>query len=219
MRPGTFLVFLSALAASGGSARAGLPAPAAQAQAAPGRAMLSKGDAGRALAWGKDICVLWAPPGTSFRNAPLAFAGFGLHGPGGYDDLAGLDLRNHVAIIARRVPELPVFARLPRKDRSLAARIRRLDQAGALGVIVLEEAPLPGPRMVLGNVDLPVLVMTPASLSPECGDLAARLRRIISTGHPQSQDFIYAPWTTLTLDVPGGRAPGHRRDPDDRDRR
>ena len=218
MRPGTFLVFLSALAASGGIVRVGLPAPAVQAQAAPGRAVLSKGDAGRPLLWGKDIRVLWAPPGTSFRNAPLAFAGFGLRVPGVYDDLAGLDLRDHVAIIARRVPELPVFTRLSRKDRSLAARLRLLDKAGALGVIVLEDAPLPG-RKALGKVALPVLTMPAAALSPECGDLAARLRAIATTGRPQSQDFIYAPWTTLSLDLPGKRVPAPRRDPDDRARR
>ena len=218
MRPCTFLVFLSALAASGGSARAGLPSPAPQAQAAPCRAMLSKGDAGRVLVWGKDIRVLWAPPGTSFRNAPLAFAGFGLQVPGGYDDLAGLGLAGHVAIIARRVPDLPRFAPLPAKDRRLAARIRNLEKAGALGVIVLEDAPLPG-RKALGKAGLPVLAMPVAALSPECGDLAARLRAIATTGRPQSQDFIYAPWTTLSLDLPGKRASAPRRDPDDPDRR
>ena len=218
MRPGTFLVFLSALAASGGFARAGLPSPAAQAQVAPGRAMLSKGDAGRALVWGRDIRVLSAPPGTSFRNTPLAFAGFGLRVPGVYDDLAGLDLAGHVAIIACQVPEVPGFAHLPRKDRRLAARIRHLEKAGALGVIVLEDGPLPG-RKALGKVDLPVLAMPASALSPECGDLAARLRTIATTGHPQSQDFIYAPWTTLSLDLPGKRAPAPRRDADDPDRR
>lgn len=219
MRPGTFLVFLSAFAASGCFARAAPPSSAARVQAAPGRAMLSKGDASRVLVWGKDIQLLNPHAGVSFRNAPLAFAGFGLCVPGSYDDLAGLDLRDHVAIIARRVPELPVFARLLRKDRSLAARIRLLDKAGALGVIVLEEAPLSGSRMALGNAGLPVLVMTPAALSPECGDLAARLRAIATTGHPQSQDFIYAPWTTISLDLPGKRTPAPRRDSDDRDRR
>ncbi|MDE3033851.1 MAG: hypothetical protein KGI56_09320 [Acidobacteriota bacterium] len=218
MRPGTFLVFLSALAVSGGFARAAPPSSATRLHPAPGRAMLSKGDAGRILVWGKDIRVLWAPPGTSFRNAPLAFAGYGLRVPGVYDDLAGLGLAGHVAIIARRVPDLPRFARLPAKDRRLATRIRHLEKAGALGVILLEDGPLPG-RKALGKVDLPVLAMPASALSAECGDLAARLRTIATTGHPQSQDFIYAPWTTLSLDLPGKRTPAPRRDADDPDRR
>jgi hypothetical protein len=202
MRPGTFLVFLSALAAAAGSVQAGVPTPAARIQTAPARAMLSKGDASRVLVWGKDL-QLAAGPLAPLQNVPLAFVGFGLRVPGAYDDFAGLGLAGHVAIIARRVPDLPVLSRLARKARSLAARIRRLDQAGAIGVIVLEDAPRPGIRLDLGNVDLPVLVMAPAALSPECGDLAARLRQITATGRPQSQDFIYAPWTTLTLEVPG----------------
>ena len=111
MRPGTSLVFRSALAAAGGSARAGAPVPAARTHPAQVRATLSKGDADRLLVWGKDI-RLASGPLTPLQNVPLAFVGFGLRVPGAYDDLAGLALAGHGAVIARRVPDLPVFARL-----------------------------------------------------------------------------------------------------------
>ena len=48
-------------------------------------------------------------------------------------------------------------------------------------------------------MDIPVLSLAADALGTACGDLQARLKTIRETGKPASQDFIYAPWTTLTL--------------------
>lgn len=166
-------------------------------------AQLARGEDISTLAWGKDIEAYGFSADGEFRNKPLAFVGYGLQVPGGYDDLAGIDLKDHVAVIARTVPDLPVFAHLGRGDRSLIARIKRLEAAKAEAVVVLEDGPLHPPQREEGpaKFDLPVLAMTPAALAPACEDLAARLQKLRETGQPQSRDYIYAPWSTLSLDL------------------
>jgi hypothetical protein len=166
-------------------------------------ATLSKGDIGQALVWGKDVEALGFSADTDFQNKALAFVGFGLQVPGGYDDFAGIELKDRVAVIARTVPDLPAFAHLPRGERSLLARIKKLENAKVAAVIVLQDGPLHPPQREEGPVklDLPVLAMPAATLTADCGDLAARLQKIHETGQPQSQDFIYAPWTTLSLSL------------------
>ncbi len=166
-------------------------------------AQLAKGEDFHPLVWGKDVEAYGFSSDAGFSNKPLAFVGYGLQVPGGYDDLAGIDLKDHVAVIARTVPDLPAFAHLARGDRSLIARIKRLEAAKAEAVIVLEDGPLHPPQREEGpaKLDLPVLAMTPAALAPACDDLAARLQKIRETGQPQSRDYIYAPWSTLTLDL------------------
>jgi len=166
-------------------------------------AQLSKGDLGHSLVWGKDVEAMGFSADAEFQNKALAFVGFGLQVPGGYDDLAGIELKDRVAVIARAVPDLPAFAHLPRGERSLLARLKRLENAKVAAVIVLDDGPLHPPQREEGPVrlDLPVLVMPPATLAADCGDLPARLQKIRDTGQPQSQDFIYAPWTTLSLDL------------------
>ena len=176
------------------------------------QALLTKGETDRPLVWGKEVAALGCSADADFRSKPLAFVGFGLQVPGGYDDLAGLQLRDHVAVIARTVPDIPAFAHLPPGQRSLLTRIRRLADAGVAGVIVLEDPRPLGPVAVPVALNLPVLTMPPATLAADCGDLAARLQKIRETGRPQSQDFIYAPWTTLSLSLKlrriEGQAPG-----------
>lgn len=166
-------------------------------------AQLARGEDVFSLAWGKDIEAYGFSADGAFRNKPLAFVGFGLQVPGGYDDLAGIDLKDHVAVIARTVPDLPAFAHLGRGDRSLVTRIKRLEAAHAEAVVVLEDGPLHPPQREEGpaRLDLPVLAMTPAALAPACEDLAARLQKLRETGQPQSRDYIYAPWSTLSLDL------------------
>lgn len=165
------------------------------------RAQLFKGDFGQALVWGKDVEALGFSADAEFQNKALAFVGFGIQVPGGYDDFAGIELKDRVAVIARLVPDLPAFAHVPMAERSLLARLRKLEHAQVAAVIILAEGPLHPPRDEEGTakLDLPVLEMPPATLAADCGDLAARLQKIRETGQPQSQDFIYAPWTTLSL--------------------
>lgn len=164
---------------------------------------LIHGDTPRPLTWGKDIEALGLSADASFRFRPLTFVGFGIQVPGGYDDLAGLDLKNRVAVIARTVPELDAFAHVARGERSLLARLKRLETAKVAAVIVLEENGLRPLLREEGPVklEIPVVGMTPEALGDFCGDLLARLKTIKDTGKPASQDFVQAPWTALALDL------------------
>jgi hypothetical protein len=199
MRPWIALVIVpaAALLAAAPPARAARP----RIERVAARAQLFKGDFGQALVWGKDVEAMGFSADAEFQNKALAFVGFGIQVPGGYDDFAGIELKDRVAVIARSVPDLPAFAHLPMAERSLLARLRKLEHAQVAAVIVLADGPLHPPQREEGpaKLDLPVLVMPPATLAADCGDLAARLQKIRETGQPQSQDFIYAPWTTLSL--------------------
>ncbi len=161
------------------------------------------GDSPRSLVWGKDIEALGLSGDASFGNKALAFVGYGVQIPGGYDDLAGLDIKGRVAVIARTVPDLDAFAHLPRGERSLLARLKRLEAAKVAGVIILEEAGLRPLLREEGPVklEIPVVGITPEGLGGACGDLAARLKTIKDTGNPASLDFVRAPWTALSLDL------------------
>ncbi len=166
-------------------------------------ATLIQGDSPRPLVWGKDIEALGLSGDADFRSKALAFVGYGIQIPGGYDDLAGIELKGRVAVIARSVPDLEVFAHLPRGERSLLARLKRLETAKVAGVIVLEEGGVRPLQREEGPVkmDIPVVGMTAEGFGGACGDLAARLKTIKDTGSPASQDFVQAPWTALTLDL------------------
>jgi hypothetical protein len=152
-------------------------------------AIITQGENARALAWGKDIEALGLSGDADFKGKSLAFLGYGIQIPGGYDDLAGIELQDRVAVIARAVPDLDAFAHLPRGERSLLARLKRLETAKVAGVIVLEEAGLRPLQREEGPVqmDLPVVGMTAEGLAGACGDLAARFRTIKETGKPDSQ--------------------------------
>ena len=164
-------------------------------------ASLVHGDDSRPLVWGKDIEALGLSGDADLRNKPLVFLGHGVQVPGGYDDLAGVDLKGRVAIITRTVPELDAFAHLARGERGLLARLKRLEEAKVAAVVVLEENGLRPLLREEGPVklDIPVVAMTPESLAWACGDLRAALKQIKDTGKPASRDFVYAPWSTLSL--------------------
>ncbi len=168
-----------------------------------GEASLIQGDSPRSLVWGRDIEALGLSGDASFRTKALAFLGYGVQIPGGYDDLAGIELKDRVVVISRTVPDLDAFAHLPRGERGLLARLKKLETARVAGVIVLEEHGLRPLQREEGpvKVDIPVLGMTFEGLGGACGDLAARFKRIKESGKPASQDFIQAPWTALSLDL------------------
>ena len=166
-------------------------------------ATLVQGDSPRALVWGRDIEALGLSADADFRNKALAFIGYGVQVPGGYDDCAGIDLKGRVAVISRTVPELVALAHLPRIERTLPARLKKLEAAQVAGVIVLEEGGLQPLGLEEGQVQLrvPVVAMTLDSLAGACGDLAGRFKAIQDTGKPASRDFILAPWTALSLSL------------------
>ena len=70
-------------------------------------------------------------------EAPLVFAGYGLTVPElGYDDLAGLDLRDKVVVIFAGAPaEMP--GALASHYQSAGERWKTLRKAGAVGVITI----------------------------------------------------------------------------------
>jgi len=166
-------------------------------------ASLLQGEKSRSLVWGKDLEALGLSGDASFRGKALAFLGYGVQIPGGYDDLAGIELKDRVVVISRSVPDLDAFAHLPRGERGLLARLKKLETAKVAGVIVLEENGLRPLQREEGpvKVDIPVLGMTSEALGGACGDLAARFKSIKETGKPASQDFATAPSATLTLDL------------------
>ncbi|HEY3400815.1 MAG TPA: M28 family peptidase [Geothrix sp.] len=164
-------------------------------------ALLSHGEESRSLAWGRDIEALGLSGDADFRQKALVFLGYGVRVPGGYDDLAGVEVKDRVAVIARTLPDADAFTHLPRGERSLLARLKRLEAEKAAAVLVLEDGPARPLQREEGPVklDIPVLSLSADALGTACGDLQARLKTIKDTGRPASQDFIYAPWTTLTL--------------------
>jgi len=168
-----------------------------------GAASLIQGDNPRSLVWGKDIEALGYSGDASFPARALAFLGYGVQIPGGYDDLVGLELKDRVVLMARTVPDIEAFSHLPRGERSLLARLKRLEAAKVAAVIVLEEGGLRPLQREEGPVkmDIPVLGMTLEALGEAGGDLAARLKAIKTAGKPSSKDFIQAPWTALSLQL------------------
>ena len=90
-------------------------------------------------------------------DAPLVFAGYGLHVPEkDYDDFAGLDLKGKVAVIITGSPaEMP--AALASHYQSTAERARALRAAGAVGMISI-----PNPA----SMDIPWSRMTLARARP-----------------------------------------------------
>jgi hypothetical protein len=92
--------------------------------------------AGRALKAGETILVsAGGGPRPSSINAPLVFAGYGLHLPkAGYDDFRGIDLKGKIVVVISGGPaNLPG----PLKAAARADRIKFLGQSGAVGLISL----------------------------------------------------------------------------------
>ncbi|WP_306591678.1 M28 family peptidase [Geothrix sp. 21YS21S-4] len=153
-------------------------------------AVVAAGNERRTLVWGRDVEALGLSADADFGAAPLVFAGYGVQIPGGYDDLAGLDLKGRVVVISRAVPDLDAFAHLPRGERSLLVRLKRLEAAQAAAVLVLEDG---GPRPLQreeGPVKggIPALGITPEALGTACGDLSARFRTMRETGRPSAPE-------------------------------
>ena len=169
-----------------------------------GKAILGKGDTtSLPLEWGKDIEAYGFSADGAFQNRALAFLGYGVTTPS-HDDLAGIDLDRKVAVIVSRLPEGHGFAELDRMERGLPARVKRLKQAGASAVIVVEEGATArtlrreeGPS----RLELPVVSVTLSALAPYCDGLQDRIARLRTEGKPQSKDYVYAPWSFMNLEV------------------
>ncbi|MBI4912263.1 MAG: M20/M25/M40 family metallo-hydrolase [Acidobacteria bacterium] len=163
---------------------------------------VGRGDtAGPPLVWGRDVEAYGFSADADFRHRALTFVGYGLQ-IHGHDDLQGLDLNRKVAIIVPRLPDKAPFSELDKLARSLPLRVKKLQQAGACAVIVLEDGASArrlqredGPA----RLDLPVLSMPLGVLAPYCEGLQERVAKLKEEGKPQSRDYVYAPWTFLDL--------------------
>jgi hypothetical protein len=168
-----------------------------------GHALISRGDMGPALEWGKDIEALGFSADTNLKRVPLVFAGYGLSATP-YDDLKGLELKGKGVIIARSLPDLPAFKDIPGIERSLYARIQKIRSAGAVAVLVMEEGDAPRPLAKEdgpSQLELPVVSVRAACLIQACGDLKSALARIDETRQPQSRSFDQTPGVFLDLSL------------------
>lgn len=164
-------------------------------------AELNFGDgAGRTLAWGQDVDVLWASGDGSFRYKALVFAGYGLGAPA-RQDLEGLDLRGKVVLMLREVPAAAAPHTAP-LETSMLARAKALIGARPAAVVFLEEAGKV-PAMVRMDgaalLPFPALTMTVDAAASVCADLKDRIARLKASGEAQSRDYVYAPWSYLNL--------------------
>ncbi len=167
-----------------------------------GKAYLGKGDSQQPpLQWGKNIEAYSFSGNGDFISKALVFAGYGVQ-TGAYNDFNGLELAGKVVIIGRDLPDIPAFAHLGPEDKSLRGRLRRFETARIGGLILLEDGDVARPLKLISELPtlkFPVLSMSAKSLGSVCGDLADRLKKIRETGTPQSQDFVWAPWSFMGL--------------------
>ena len=188
-----------------------------------GKAFLGKGDSQQLpLQWGKDIEAYSFSGNGTFNSKALVFAGYGIQ-VGTYNDFNGVDFNGKVVIVGRDLPDIPAFASLSPEEKSLRGRLRRFEAARISGLILVEEGDTARPLKLnseLPTFPFPVLSMPARVLEPVCGDLKDRLKKIRETGAPQSQDFVWAPWSFMGLtlelerknaDVPNliATIPGH----------
>lgn len=168
-----------------------------------GHALISRGDLGPALNWGKDIEALGFSANADLKRVPLVFAGFGLSSSE-YDDLKGIAVKGKGVIIARSLGDRPALKNVPATERSLYARIQKLREAGAAAVLVLEEENVPRPLALEdgpSQVELPVVSVSATCLTSTCGDLKFLLTKIEETGQPQSIAFDQAPGVYMDLSL------------------
>jgi hypothetical protein len=176
-----------------------------------GKAFLGKGDGQLPpLQWGKDIEAYSFSGNGTFNSKALVFAGYGVQA-GAYNDFNGVDITGKVVIIGRDLPDIPAFAALSAEEKSLRGRLRRFETARIGGLILMEDGDAPrGLKLIseLSTLSFPVVSMPARALEPVCGDLKDRLKKLRETGTPQSQDFVWAPWSFmgLTLELERKRA-------------
>ncbi|HJV89099.1 MAG TPA: M28 family peptidase [Holophagaceae bacterium] len=167
------------------------------------QAAFNQGDSRVIWTRGKDYEPLGLSGDSTPVSRPLTFLGYGVKAQG-YDEFQGLELKGRVAVIRRRMPDLPAFVHLAPGEKSLPFRLRRLQELGVAGVLVVEEEDTPrAPRIEDGTAPLaiPVLSVRKDLLKGPLGDLDATFKAIADSGQPQAKDYVYTPWKALALDL------------------
>jgi len=166
-----------------------------------GEVSLNHGDGSpRALAWGKDVEVLWPSGDGAFQFKALCFGGYGMGAPA-RQDLDGLELRGRVVMLMKEVPETAA-PHASAMDRSLLARVKALVAARPAAVVFLEEGAAVAPVARMDGVaalPFPVLTLTVDAAAGVCTDLKERVAKLKATGERQSKDYVYAPWSYMNL--------------------
>lgn len=153
-------------------------------------------------AWtpGRDIQPLGASGDGTLEGKALVFLGYGVK-VGAYDEFKGLDLHGRVAVLRRRVPDLPAFAHLSPVERGLTYRLRRAQEAGAAAVLVVEEEDAARPTRLeetAAPLAIPALSVRKALLEEAFG-LQARFQAIADSGQPQAADGADLPRLALKV--------------------
>jgi len=149
---------------------------------------------------GRDFQPLGASGQGTLEPRDLAFLGYGTRS-GAYDEFKDLDLKGRVAVLRRRIPDLPFLAHLSPVERSLTYRLRRIQEAGAAAALVLEEEDAPRPTRLeeaSAPLDIPVLSLR-RDLLEASFHLADRYAAIAETGQSQARSGEEVPRVALTL--------------------
>jgi Zn-dependent M28 family amino/carboxypeptidase len=105
-------------------------------------------------------------PAPDMVDAPLVFAGYGLHMPdAGYDDFAGLDVKGKIVVVVGGGPA-DISGALKSDARS--ARTKYLAEQGAIGIIALtttRQIEIPWARRML-IASQPAMFLTDSALRP-----------------------------------------------------
>ena len=168
-------------------------------------ATLQGGVNARPLQWARDIEALPGSGSGTFTARPLVFAGLGLR-TATRDDLAGLEVSGKVVLVALKVPDLPAFASLGGRERSLSSRAQALIQAGAVAVVGIAEGELPpglAPGPSWSTASVPLLAAPGRIFQEALPDLGSRLKKL--GDGPQSCDLR----ATLDLDLQLKPVEGH----------
>ncbi|HEX8440646.1 M28 family metallopeptidase [Archangium sp.] len=130
-------------------------------------------------------------------DAPMVFVGYGLSIPeAGHDDLAGVDLKGKIAVILQGGPE-KIPGALRAHHGSTAERVKVLKQAGAVGLVTVQNPKLvevPWERTA-GARKQPSMMFADASLNEDQG---LKVTVTVNMAHAQKL-FVGAPHTYEAL--------------------
>ncbi len=149
---------------------------------------------------GRDFQPLGLSGEGDVPPSDLAFLGYGTRS-GAYDEFKEMDLKGRLAVIRRRMPDLPALAHLSPVERSLTYRLRRIQEAGASGILVIEEEDAPRPTRIeeaSAPLGIPVISIRRDLLEGPFG-LSDRFAAIAETGLPQTRSGEEVPRVSLSV--------------------
>jgi Zn-dependent M28 family amino/carboxypeptidase len=148
------------------------------------RLALVRGGKETRLTIGKEAVISSRMGEAGSVDAPLVFVGYGLSIPeAGHEDLTGVDLQGKIAVVLQGGPE-KVSGALRAHHGSTSERVKALKQAGAVGIITLQNPKLvevPWER-VAGARKQPSMMFADAALNDDQG---LKLSVVFNHAHAQ----------------------------------